>query len=38
MNKKRWFDSLSLEDRLKVQRFYMILLIIGDNYETKDKR
>lgn len=27
---QRWFDNLSLEDRLKVQKFVVILYYVGD--------
>lgn len=28
---KHWFDNLSLEDRLKVQKFVLVLYCIGDS-------
>ena len=36
-NKKlqRWFDVLSLDDRLKVQKFVLVLYYIGDNIWQK---
>lgn len=28
---QRWFDGLSLDDRLQVQKFVLVLYCIGDN-------
>lgn len=33
---QRWFDTLSLGDRLQVQKFVLVLYYIGDTINAKD--
>lgn len=32
---RRWFNGLSLDDRLKVQKFVLVFYYIGDNVWQK---
>lgn len=32
---QRWFNTLSLDDRLQVQKFVLVLYYIGDNIWQK---
>lgn len=33
---QRWFNGLSLDDRLRVQKFVIILYYVGDTQNAKD--
>lgn len=33
---RHWFDTLSLDDRLQVQKFVLVLYYIGDTINAKD--
>ena len=34
---QHWFNTLSLDDRLQVQKFVLVLYYIGDNIWTKNE-
>lgn len=33
---QRWFNTLSLDDRLQVQKFMLVLYCVGDTINAKD--